>query len=69
MSIFCKKKCNLWSANSGNERLSHQKAESADVPEENSRGTRNLSLTTRKNRLPKKLVPKLKKLEGNNQKA
>ena len=36
MSIFCKKRCNLWNANSKDEKLSHQKAESANFLEENS---------------------------------
>jgi hypothetical protein len=63
MSIFCKKKCNLWSANSGNKKLSCQKAESDNVLEENSCGLRNLSLKPRKGWLPKKVAPKSQKLE------
>jgi hypothetical protein len=61
MIIYCKKRCNLWSANSRDEKPSRQKAESADFLEENSRGLRNLSLKMRKGRLPKKLAPILKK--------
>jgi hypothetical protein len=63
MSIFCKKKGNLWSANSWNEKLSCQKAESANFLEENSCGLRNIPLKTRKGRLPKNLVPKSNELE------
>ncbi len=64
-NIFCKKKCNLRCANSGNEKPSCQKLENANFPEENSCGLRNLYLITRKGRLPKKLAPTLKKLEIN----
>ncbi len=39
--------------------------ESANYPAENPRRPRNLSWKTRKGRLPKKLVPKVKKLELN----
>jgi hypothetical protein len=35
MSVFYKKKCNKRSADSGSKKLSCQKAESADFPEEN----------------------------------
>jgi hypothetical protein len=52
MSIFLLKGWNLRSANSGNEKLSHQKGGSANVLEENSRRLRNLSLKTRKGWLP-----------------
>ncbi len=65
MSIFCKKKCNLQSANSGNEKLSCQKPKRANFPEENSRKSRNLSQKTKKGQLLKKLVPKLKKYKQN----
>jgi hypothetical protein len=65
MSIFCKKKCNLQSANSGNKKLSCKKAESADFLEGNSQESRNLSQKSRKCRLSKKLAPMLKKLELN----
>ncbi len=53
------------SNNPGNEKPSCQKAGSTNFPEENSREPRNLSQKTRKGRLPKKLVPKSKKLEVN----
>jgi hypothetical protein len=36
MSIFCKKKCKLWSANPGNEKPFCQKVEIANFFEENS---------------------------------
>ncbi len=62
---FCKKRCNLQSANSGNEKLFCQKAESANFLEENSRGLRNLFMKKRKGRLPKKLASNSKKLEQN----
>jgi hypothetical protein len=39
MSIFSKKRCKLWSASHGNEKPSHQKAESANFPKENTRGS------------------------------
>jgi hypothetical protein len=55
MSIYCKKRCNLKSADYGDKKRSRQKAESVNFPEENSRGLRNLSLKTRKGQLPKKL--------------
>jgi hypothetical protein len=42
MSIFCKKKCNLQSANPRNKKPSRQKAESANFPEKNSREPRKL---------------------------
>jgi hypothetical protein len=48
MSIFCKKRCKLWSANHGNERPSCQKAERANFPEEYSHRPRNLSQKSRK---------------------
>jgi hypothetical protein len=44
MSIFSRKKCKLRSANLGNQRPSHQKAERANIPEENTRGLRSLLL-------------------------
>ena len=53
------------SANLGNETPSCQKAKRADFLEENSRGPRNLSQKLRKGQIPKKLVPKSKKLELN----
>jgi hypothetical protein len=65
MSIFGNKGCKLRSANLGNEKPSHQKAERANFPEENTRGSRSLSQKLRKGRRPKKLVSKSKKLELN----
>jgi hypothetical protein len=65
MSIFSKKRCNLQSAKSGNEKPSCQKVESANYLEENSRQPRNLSPKKRKGRLPKKSASKSKKLELN----
>jgi hypothetical protein len=65
MSIFSKKKCTLRSANPKNERPSHQKAERANIPEENTRGSRSLSQKLRKGQIPKKLESKSKKLELN----
>ncbi len=53
------------SAKRRNEKPSCQKAESANFPEENSRGPRNLSQETRKDWIPKKLASKLKRLELN----
>ncbi len=65
MSIFKKKRCKLRSTNLGNERPSCQKAERDNFPEENTRGSRSPSQKPRKGRIPKKLVPKSKKLELN----
>ncbi len=65
MSIFKKKICKLRSANLRNERPSCQKAERANFPEENTRGSRSLSQKSRKGQVPKKLAPKSKKLELN----
>jgi hypothetical protein len=65
MSIFKRKRCKLRSANHGNERPTCQKAERANFREENSRRSRSLFQKTRKGRIPKKLVPNLKKLELN----
>jgi hypothetical protein len=65
MSIFKKKICKLWSANLGNERPSHQKAERANFLEENTRGSRSFSQKSRKGRILKKLASKSKKLELN----
>ncbi len=65
MSIFKKKKCKLRSASLGNERPSCQKAERADFSQENTCGLGNLSQKSRKGWIPKKLAPKLKKLELN----
>ncbi len=64
-SIFKKIRCKLQSTNLGNERPSRQKAERADIPEENTRGSKSLSQKSRKGRIPKKLAPKPKKLELN----
>jgi hypothetical protein len=65
MSIFKKKRCELQSANLGNERPSRQKAGRANFLEENTRELRNPSQKSRKGRVPKKVAPKLKKLELN----
>jgi hypothetical protein len=54
MSIFSRKRCKLQSANLQNERPSCQKAERADIPEENTRRLRSLSQKLRKGRIPKK---------------
>ncbi len=60
MSIFGNKRCQLQSANLGNEKPSCQKAEGADFLEKNTRGSRNLSQKSRKGRIPKKLASKSK---------
>jgi hypothetical protein len=65
MSIFSSKRCKLQSANLGNEKPSCQNVERADIPEENSCGSRSPSQKLRKGRIPKKLATKLKKLELN----
>ncbi len=65
MSIFSKKRCKLRSANHGNEKPSRQKAESANFLEEVTYGSRSLSRKMRRGQIPKKLAPKLKKLELN----
>jgi hypothetical protein len=65
MSLLSEKRCKLQSANCKNEKPSCQKAERADVPENKSRGQRNLSQKSRKGQIPKKLASKLKKLELN----
>jgi hypothetical protein len=65
MSIFKKKRCKLQIANLGNERPSRQKTERANFPHLNTRRLRSLSQKLRKGRIPKKLAPKLKKLELN----
>jgi hypothetical protein len=65
MSIFSEKRCKLQSTNRRIEKLSCQKAENANFPEVNSHGPRNLSQKSRKCRILRKLVPKLKKLELN----
>jgi hypothetical protein len=65
LSIFTKKRCNLWSAKSGNQKPSRQKTESADIPKEKSSRLRSLSQKTRKGWSPKKLASKSNKLELN----
>jgi hypothetical protein len=65
MSIFSRKKCKLQSANLGNESPSRQKAERADILEENTHGSRSLSQKSKKGQIPKKLASKSKKLELN----
>jgi hypothetical protein len=54
-----------WNAKSTDEKLSCQKAESANFPEEIFHGLRSLPLKMRNGRLPKKLSSKLEKLELN----
>jgi hypothetical protein len=65
MNIFNKKRCKLWSANLGNEKLSCQKAERANFPKENTRGLRSLYQKSRKDQILKKSAHKSKKLELN----
>jgi hypothetical protein len=65
MSIFSRKGCELRSANLGNKKPSCQKAERANFPEVNTCGPRSPSQKSRKVHIPKKLVPKSKKLELN----
>jgi hypothetical protein len=65
MSIFSRKRCKLQSANLGNERPSRQKAERANFPEENTRGSRSPSQKSRKGQIPKKLASKSKNLDLN----
>jgi hypothetical protein len=65
MSIFKKKRCELRSANLGNERPSCQKMERANFLHLNTCGLRSLSQKLRKGWIPKKLAPKMKKLELN----
>jgi hypothetical protein len=65
MSIFSRKRCKLQSTNLGNERPSCQKVERADIPEENTRGSRSLSQKSIKGQTPKKLASQSKKLELN----
>jgi hypothetical protein len=65
MRIFSEKRCKSRSANCRNEKPSHQKVESANFPEGNSCGPRNLSQKSRKGWIPKKLASKSKKLELN----
>jgi hypothetical protein len=60
-----KKRCKLRSVSLGNEKPSCQKAERANFPEENTRGSRSLSQKSRKGRIPKKVAPKSKQLELN----
>jgi hypothetical protein len=65
MSILSEKRCKLQSANLENEKPSCQKAESANILERNSCESSSLSQKSRKCQIPKKLVPKSKKLELN----
>jgi hypothetical protein len=58
MSIFKKRKIELRSTNLGNKRPSCQKAERADILEENTHGSRNPSQKSRKGQIPKKFAPK-----------
>jgi hypothetical protein len=64
MSIFSRKRCKLRRANPGNERPPRQKAERANILEENACGSRSLSQKSRKVQIPKK-ASKSKKLELN----
>jgi hypothetical protein len=63
MSIFSRKRCKLQSANLRNEKPSRQKAERANFPEENTRGSRSPYQKSRKIQIPKKLASKLMKFE------
>jgi hypothetical protein len=65
MSIFSRNRCKLWSTNLGKEKSSCQKAERANFPEENTRGSRSPSQKSRKGWILKKLASKSKKLELN----
>jgi hypothetical protein len=65
MSIFSSKRCKLRSSNLGNKKPPCQKAERANFPQENIRGSRSPSQKSRKGRIPKKLASKSKKLELN----
>ncbi len=65
MSIFSRKRYKMQSVNLGNKKPSCQKAERANFPEENTRGSRSPCHKLRKGRIPKKVASKLKKLELN----
>jgi hypothetical protein len=65
MSIFSEIRCKSRSTYHRNEKPSHQKGGSANFPEENFCGPRNLSRKSRKGQIPKKLASKSKKLELN----
>jgi hypothetical protein len=65
MSIFSRKRCKLRSDNLRNERLSCQKAERANIPDENTLRSRSLSQKLRKGQIQKKLASKLNILELN----
>jgi hypothetical protein len=65
MSIFKKKRCKLRNASLRNEKPSCQKAERFNFLQENTRQSRSLSQQSRKGQTPKKLAPKMKKLELN----
>jgi hypothetical protein len=65
MSNFSEKRCKLRNTNCGNEKPSLQKAERANFPEENTRGSRSPSQKLRKGQIPNKLAPKSKNLELN----
>ncbi len=65
MSIFSRKRCKLRSANLGNEKPSHQKAERANFLGGNTHRLRSPSQKSRKGRIPKKLASKSKKIELN----
>ncbi len=63
--IFSRKRCKLRSVNLGNERPFCQKVERANIPEENTCGSRSFSQKSRKVQISKILVSKLKQLELN----
>jgi hypothetical protein len=65
MSLFSRKRCKLQSANLRNEKPSCEKAERANLLEENTHRLRSLSQKLRKGWIPKKLASKSKKLELN----
>jgi hypothetical protein len=65
MGFYCRKKCNSWSANPGNNKPSYHKAESGEFLEGNSYKPRDLSQKMRKGQILNKLAPKSKKLELN----
>jgi hypothetical protein len=65
MSIFCRKKCNLQSANPGNEKPSCHNTETAEFLKRHSHKPRDLSQKMRKGQILKKVAHKPKKVELN----
>jgi hypothetical protein len=65
MSIFSRKRCKLRSTNLRNGKPFCQKAERANFPKENTRGSRCFSQKSRKGQIPQKFASKLKNLELN----